>query len=815
MKRVRIFLRQTSPIFDKIYTYHVPEHLEDAVAIGRRVLLPFGRQNKMREAFIFSLDAPESNQDLKEIIAFLDEGPILSQVQIRLIAQMKQRYACTYDQAAQLMLPSGLRLNIAEDVRLVDESAAPVDLLAHFQGHENLEIPLQDLLIAGFTRTELNHLVDMGTIQIATNFQQETKRKTVEFCKLTDRALASLLLEEQSLGSIQQEEAVRFLLEENEAQVQDLLQYCNINRSSLRTLQKKNLITFFRRPWAEVEAYEASEEDTDLLPSDLTEVTDDMLSSGQVQALDAIFSSLNQADKSKLEFLLLGVTGSGKTEIYMRAARACLAQGKSVILLVPEISLTPQMTAHFEQNFPNEVIVLHSRLTPRERFNRWERVFLGQVPIVVGARSAIFSPLENLGLIIIDEEQEESYQSEMNPRYHATTIARLRQRNENCVLLLGSATPSLESYIRTMEGRSQLLRLEERPGTTRMPKTHFIDLRRTWNSDTEGLLSQELLNAMASALNRNEHVLLFLNRRGYAANYLCRSCGKSMECPNCSVGMTYHKQRNRLVCHYCGYIGLLNKVCSHCGEEQMFLHGIGTQKLEEICRREFPDANIVRMDQDQTAGKNAHAKLLKEFRDHPRSILIGTQMIAKGHDFPRLTVAAVVAADQLLGRNDIRAAEKAFQLVAQTAGRAGRKDLPGDVYIQAFDIDHYALITAAQHDYYAFVPQELSFRKTLNYPPYSVRGLIVISAEKDSWAKKEAWEIYSSLERLKTEGTIALQFLEPSPAGLYRIQGRWRWQIILSGDKVSGTKELSLLGQRLSLRKLPKGVRISFTLDPA
>lgn len=817
MKVAKVFLRQASPVYDKIYSYAITDELSTLIEVGMRVLIPFGSRNKLQEAFVFSIESSEADgMSLKQIFSCLDEKALIKPHQLKLISQMKLRYGSTYGQIAQLMLPPGLKLQVREYVSLKQKDSLEIDpeLLSLFSKESTVAI--DDLILAGWTRSQLYHLENKGILQITSKAKDKTSREMLEFCKLIDKDTALALLEDQALGSIQQESAIRYLLEECEAEVQDLLQICDIKRNSLKTLEKKGLVELYKKPFTEVRAIEESKTGVDYLPTALTEVHEDMLTHGQKEALKVIEQALAKDDRSREEFLMFGVTGSGKTEVYMRAAKSCLEQGKSTIILVPEISLTPQMTAQFERRFPNEVIVLHSRLSPRERFNRWERVYLGQAKIVLGARSAIFSPLENLGLIIIDEEQEDSYQSEMNPRYHATTVARIRQLNENCLLVLGSATPSLESYQRTFEKKSTLLRLGERTGTATLPQTHIIDLRRFWNAKTEGLLSEALVSAMQDALAKNEQVLLFLNRRGYAANYLCKSCGKTVECPHCSIGMTYHKNRKRLVCHYCGLISHLPQVCPECGEEDLHLHGIGTQKLEEVCREQFPDVKIIRMDQDQTSGRDAHAKLLKEFRDAGPSILIGTQMIAKGHDFPRLTVVGIVAADQLIGLNDIRASEKAFQLITQTAGRAGRKDLAGQVFIQAFDVDHYAIQTASRHDYLAFVDQEFAFREALHYPPFSNRALLLISADSETKARQEAKTIESYLENLKAVQSLGnLHFLPAVQSPLYKVQGRWRWQILFSAPKQDGIRQLSMLWQRLSLQKREKNVRLSFTLDPA
>lgn len=825
---VKVILRQALPSYDRVYTYQVPEPLEADAVPGRRVLFPFGRGDRLEEGYIFAY-ADEPSEKVKELAACLDPYPLLLPNQLKLVSQMKQRYGCTYGQAISVMLPGGVKLQLAEELELTDsgELHLPEEFKVHWTGAKGTStkgtgpkaglVPLADLLRAGYSRGEIRSWEDLGYLVRQHDLKQKIQPKTVEYTKLTDEEEATQLLEDQALGSIQQEEVVRFLLAEGETPTADLCQACEVKRGTLKTLQKKNLVTFERkRPEVTTEAKEAeavfsTEEEPPLTELDLTKE--------QQAALAKIREALEkpwQPGEVPEEFLLFGITGSGKTEVYLKAVSRALELGKTALVLVPEISLTPQMTSRFERAFPGETVVMHSRLTPRERFDCWERIRLGQASIVIGARSAVFTPLTNLGLIVIDEEQESSYQSEMSPRYQASTIARLRSRNEGAVLVLGSATPSLETWVRAQEGKAMQLNLPERPGSATIPQTEIVDLRRSWNSDTDGLLSQELVEAMRQALGREEQVLLFLNRRGYASTCLCRTCGENVECPNCAVGLTYHSDRKQLVCHYCGYTTKVPTICPSCGEEDIILAGAGTQKLETLCRERFPEVTIIRMDQDETRGQGAHAKLLQQFQEAKAAILIGTQMIAKGHDFPRLTVAAVLQADQMLGRNDFRAAENAFQLMTQTAGRAGRRDLPGKVFIQGFNVDHYAVVTAAKQDYPAFVQEELPFRQALKYPPFSVLATIGINSEMEQDCEGTAALFYEALQNLtKRPEWQQVEVLRPGRSQLQRLQGRWRWQMLLRTSPEGGTKRLSTLWQQVGLAKVPKGVRVSFTLDPA
>ena len=830
MHYVKVFLRRALTSFDRVYTYSVPENLATEAVPGRRVLIPFGRANRLDEAFIFSrtkLSPKDKADKIKPIAAILDDYPLLDENQLKLLAQMKQRYTCTYGQAASAMLPSGFNLQLAEDLSLTELGLDNledefINMFIELAGLNedvsktklfNSSVNIDEFLLAGYTRSELiemakaNHLI----IQAASN--QNVKRDTVEYAYLTTIDEARILLDERSLGSIQQEAAVEYLLTEGDSPVHEILEAANIKRGTLKTLEKKDLLALEHRK-IDTSEIVVDELDLDLLPKVKNKIADDGLNTDQISAIETINNSIT--NNLSEEFLLYGITGSGKTEVYIRACKEALAQGKTAIVLVPEIGLTPQMLSMFNEHFPNEITVLHSGLSQKERFKRWELIKAGKFPLVIGARSAIFAPVKNLGLIVIDEEQEDTYESDNSPYYHATTIARLRSLNEGVSLVLGSATPSLESFHRANTGKSTLLSLSQRAGQGLLPNSEIIDLRKNWNSDTEGILSKVLIEEMQATLDREEQVLLFLNRRGFARTCLCQECGKAIECQNCSVAYTYHQNRKQLICHYCGTTENIPEACPSCAEQALILHGVGTQKLEELCHRLFPDTEVFRIDQDTSKNSKTQAHLFKQFRENKSGILIGTQMIAKGHNFPRLTLVGVISADQMIARNDFRANEKAFQLITQVAGRAGRDELAGKVIIQAYDLDHYVIQTSAKHDFDTFSREELSFREALDYPPNSTLAYISISSESEGEAKFEANKLYNLLAQLtKNEKWENIRVLRPAPASLYKLQGRWRWNIVLKSSGASQVQSLSTLWQQISLKPFDKKVRISFRLDPA
>ncbi len=624
---------------------------------------------------------------------------------------------------------------------------------------------------------------------------------------LANTAEAIELLNAGMVDYMNQIHVLEFLLNYGESAVTDVLAACQITISTLNTMRKKGWLLFGEREAAVPTEDELPEADTPPAPTP-----------GQKNALTTLVAALDSDSRRIREYLLRGITGSGKTEVYLQLSAEVLERGKTAIILVPEISLTPQMTDRFRARFGDRVAVIHSRLTQRERHDQWLKILRQEVSLVVGARSAIFSPLENLGLIVIDEEQEGSYRSEMKPKYHARTVARLRVRGAGALLLLGSATPDVESYHRTETGRSNLLELSDRPGSSLLPEAKIVDMRDELGAGNFSPFSRELHVAMEEAFSKGEQVILFLNRRGYAGIWMCPDCGKSVSCPHCSVAMTYHMAfRNRpasLQCHYCGLSEAATNLCRNCGGKRMQAFGLGTEQLEEQFKQIFPEQRILRMDQDTTIGRGSHHEIVNAFRRREADVLLGTQMIAKGHDFPRVTVVGILAADQLLALNDFRAKERAFQLITQAAGRAGRADRPGRVYIQAFDSEDYALKHALAQDYEAFYRDEILFRQTMLYPPFSSLGQVLLSGQDDR-------EVRATCETLRTElqGELRrrgldryVEFTPISRAAIARIKRRYRWQFTLKAEEA---RQIVFCFEQLQKMKLGEHIRLSLDLDPA
>lgn len=532
-----------------------------------------------------------------------------------------------------------------------------------------------------------------------------------------------------------------------------------ISPSSLKTLVKNNVLIEEKKEHYRLE-YDNKSDNIKKLTLDQKKVVDSV--------------KLNESQT----YLLHGVTGSGKTEVYIKLIEKVLLQNKTAIVLVPEISLTPQMVNRFSEVFGNKIAALHSALSEGEKYDEWRRINRGEVSIVIGARSAVFAPLNNIGIIIIDEEHSDSYKQDNNPRYDARQIAILRSKTNNCPVLMGSATPSLESYARAVKGVYKLLSLPNRVNGKSLPKIEIVDMNEEIKHN-RGHISNYLLEKMIETLNDNNQIILLLNRRGYASFVTCKNCGYTEKCPHCDITLTYHKTSNMLRCHYCGYAKKMDKICSECGEEAITSLGTGTEKIEEEINKLIPNAKVLRMDYDTTSKKGMHSKMINAFKNHEYDILLGTQIVAKGLDFSNVTLVGVINADTSLNIPDFRSSENTFSLLSQVSGRSGRSDKTGQVIIQTFNKDHYAILYAKNHDYVGFYKKEMTIRHTLKYSPYYYICYLKISSKDYDLASKEANKIKKSLERNLDKEII----LGPSPANVFKVNNIYRFGIIIKYKK--------------------------------
>ncbi|MDI9460625.1 MAG: replication restart helicase PriA [Saccharofermentanales bacterium] len=579
----------------------------------------------------------------------------------------------------------------------------------------------------------------------------------------------------RSLGHIR---VAEFLLLQESATLSEIEQACQVSYSILNYLQKKGVLTFFPQ---------VTRRELSVGPELELEEQEIVLTKEQADAVDSISAALTGAQTGQLqEFLLQGVTGSGKTEVYLQAADRVLEQGKTVLILVPEIALTPLMVARVSARFDQQAAILHSRLTPAERYETWQRILAGEKKIVVGARSAVFAPLTDLGLIVVDEEQDQSYKSETSPRYHALDMARIRSLLAGAVLVLGSATPAVETCYRVREGRSTRLILPKRVGEAGMAQVGIVDLRAERAAGHKHLFSRPLIRALQETFERSEQAMLLINRRGFANAVYCCDCGASVECPDCDIALTSHKNpwqsgREHLICHYCGKIFPLPKFCAECHGTDLDTIGAGTQQAETLFRELFPSTSAIRMDLDTTSGRYSHQEILSAFARHEYDCLIGTQMIAKGHDFHNVTLVGILSADQMLAQSNYRAGEHTFQLLTQAAGRAGRGNLPGQVIIQTAQPDDQIIRAAAGQDYDNFFDHELAFRSRAGYPPFAHLGLIMLSGRSEAAVEEQLNNLYDYLCRqiARYPGNFdSLELLPGQRAPLSRLRGRYRFRLI-------------------------------------
>jgi primosomal protein N' (replication factor Y) len=582
----------------------------------------------------------------------------------------------------------------------------------------------------------------------------------------------------------------------------DLLRQTSLDNQTLRALEKRGFVTLRE----EAVARDPHAEDQFVASSDL------VLNPEQEVALRAVEEALGAPEKAK-PILLHGVTGSGKTEIYLQAIQSTLARGKTAIVLVPEISLTPQTVERFKSRFADAqdtVAVLHSHLSEGERHDEWHKIHAGRARIVVGARSAVFAPLENLGLIVVDEEHETSYKQEEAPRYHARDVAVVRAKMEKCVVLLGTATPSLESYHNAVQQKYQLLNLTQRVDNCQMPLMRIVDLRLERRKEkAAAILSEKLRAAITARLEKHEQTILFLNRRGFSTSLLCSNCGEARDCPNCSVALTFHRGAARLTCHLCGHTAAVPKKCPACSQDTLIYAGFGTEKVEANVTQIFPQAIVRRMDADSMSRKDAYRDTLQAFRSGKIDILVGTQMIAKGLHFPNVTLVGIINADLALHMPDFRAGERTFQLLTQVAGRAGRGETPGEVFVQTYTPFSPSIQFARHHDFAGYFEQELEFRERCDFPPFKHAVLITVRSEHEGRSKLSAETLVRRLkENLGAEFIVG----DATPAPLEKLQGQFRFHILMRGEAIMRLSRL--IRETLDKLPLPEDVVASVDVDP-
>lgn len=715
-----VILRGAVRQTDNLYTYRVPEELIADVHVGSLINVPFGKSDNERCAVVVDIkDSFEGDEGcLKDISSFISSKPVLNSDQIALIDNISDRFNCTKGDVVELMVPSCV----------------------------------------------INH-----------------KNPMEVFVELVSKETAREVLESETLRSAAHINILEYLLERGKCTRKEVMASLSCSAAQVKALEDKGLIRLVK---------ESSDLDAPqmVIPDEVPEgkfIEEYDLGDEQKSAVEEILKGIDE--KKDNTYLLFGITGSGKTEVYLNIAKKVINDGGSVIYMVPEISLTPQTINWIKGRLGDSVAVLHSRLTDKQRYEQWDNIRSGRARVIVGPRSGVFAPAVNLRLIILDEEHDGSYKAESHPRYSARDIARMRAKITGCSVVLGSATPSIESFYAAKLGAYKLLELNSRARTeAKLPEIIPVDMKEQIKQGSGDMLSLPLRQAMSVAFSENKQVILLLNRRGFSRTLICEDCGESVTCKNCSVAMTLHNNRRNgtqsLICHYCGYtLPSYEARCSVCGGNHFKKAGFGTQQLEEFLHSVFPHEKVLRMDQDSTMTPGAHKEIIEKFADKQASILIGTQMIAKGLDFPDVTVVGVLGADLMLASSSFKASERAFQLITQAAGRAGRGEAPGKVYIQSFRPDQPLFKFACTQNYRAFYEQEIEYRQKLRLPPFKAIGEIVLSLDKEDLLIKRANEIAGYLNDFLGFQDRKYQFeiFGPMPCVIYELRGRYRMSFVI------------------------------------
>lgn len=786
-----------APGLSQSFTYHVPDGM--AVFVGACVAVPFGGREMVGYIVSLAESAPDV-ENIKDITTIIPSACSLNPSLLHLAYWISDHYTAPLAHSIRAIMPEVMSATISSTVRLLDpakvSAASPnqqrlVSVLADMGGEADADTLRAKAKIDKFSPT-LRQLKNRGVVEVIRALELPKARyhnvrglaiiedEQLSADDLVSRAPKQAAMLKELAGS------------ENPIRQAELLKRVGSSSSPAQGLVKKGLaekvnLRIRREPYKSGMANFP----TDLKPTE-----------AQENALRTI------SDGAPQTTLLYGITSSGKTEVYLRSIADVLESGKSCIALTPEISLTTHLMDAYVSRFGDQIAILHSKLSVGERHDEWRRIESGEARVVLGPRSAVFAPVQNLGLIVVDEEHEPSYKQENSPRYNARMTAEERARFEGASVILGSATPSVETYYRALAGDMKLAVLGKRIDDRPLPTVHSVDLREEYEQGRRNVFSEPLHEAIADRLNKKEQIILFVNRRGYASFILCRSCGYTAKCENCAVSLTYHFGAKMLRCHHCNASHPAPTVCPNCGGLHIRQFGIGTERVEEEVRKVFPDASVIRMDSDTTSRKGSHSRLLNTFREGKADILVGTQMVAKGLDFPNVTLVGVISADTTLNLPDFRAAERTFQLLTQVSGRAGRGQIPGEVVVQSFSPEHYAVQAASRQDYVGFYNQEIEYRRELSYPPFSRLVNIVSTDPIDSYAEERLNEFAEVLRERISDDLI--EILGPAPAPISKLKGLYRRHLLIK-DRRQGDGLSSVV--RDALENMPSDTRAGLTLD--
>lgn len=785
--------------YDKLYTYVIPHDLLQLAKAGCRVLVPFGRGNIKRQGVIIKTDEAEV-KGLKAIHSLIDHTPVLNDEMLTLCEYLKERTFCTYYDAVHALLPAGLTHRLVNyysankefaDKSLLNDAERDIYLyLSNNTQKSGADIEK----IFGVTTDLLEKMVQKEALLKNCDTKQRIKDATQKWVRLSPDFDIDMKL------TPRQKEVAELLFDVGSASVKEICYFTGVTVSVIEGLVKKGVLIPFEKVVYRTYNTATKKEKNEIV------LTDE-----QQTAFDGLLAEMRD-EKPKIS-LLYGITGSGKTQVFLKLVDKAVEDGKQAIVMVPEISLTPQLLSIFSARYGDKVAVFHSAMSLGTRMDEWKRIKEGKAMIALGTRSAVFAPCENLGLVIMDEEQEHTYKSEQSPRFHARDVAAFRIKRSGGLLVLASATPSIESFTLAKMGKISLYTLKNRYGNAILPEVETVDTRKELKDGNKGIVSRRLYEAICDTLENSKQAILLLNRRGHNTYISCPECGNVAVCPNCSISLTYHSANNRLMCHYCGYSQSASEKCPECGGEHMKFSGFGTQKAEEELGMLFPNARILRLDADSTMARDSYANYLKQFADGEYDILLGTQMVAKGLDFPNVTLVGVLGADNAMYSEDFRSFERMFSLLTQVIGRAGRGDSKGRAIIQTMDPDNNIIELSENQDYDSFYEDEILNRKMMIYPPYCDICVISTKSVSRQTAENSIKQIFEEIKRL-TEAEykdVKIIILGPSPASIPKVNNRYIYRMII---KCKNNKELRDALRKAINIKLSGDVGVTVDFNP-
>ncbi|MCD8006839.1 MAG: primosomal protein N' [Oscillospiraceae bacterium] len=763
--------------YDNEYTYRYPDLLNGTVRPGMRVLVPFGRGNTKRIGLVTKVYEKELTEDMgiKPIISLIDREPLINDELLDLVYWLKEHTFCTYFEAYRTIVPAGYTVvrrsvytlsNHKPDITLTDEEDKFYQALTGAQSQKEFDSIL-DCTDSPEKEALIDSLLDKGILEEVDEFKRRVGDETVRMIRLSpdymNRSGGKPFTPKQQL-------IVDFLEENSSASIKELCYILSVTQTIITSMLKKGILEEYR--------YESLRTPKSITEQKLS-LDSVVLSDEQREVYEGISKLLDEGKPAGA--LLHGVTGSGKTAVFIKLIERTIKSGKGCILLLPEISLTPQMVSKFCTYFGDTVAVVHSSLSLGQRMDEFKRISRGDAKIVIGTRSAVFAPMPNIGLIIMDEEGESSYKSDASPRYHARDVAIKRCGNHNALLLMASATPSLESYYYAKNSRYHLFELNHRYSGAKLPQVVVADMLLEAEEGNTSIFCADMVRRISEETKKGKQTILLLNRRGFNTTATCLDCKSSVKCPHCLVPLTYHKSSGKLICHYCGYYATFNGRCPECGSDRVRLTGLGTQRLEEELTNAFPDARILRMDADTTYSRYAYEEKFSDFEAGKYDIMLGTQMIAKGLDFPNVTTVGVISLDNSLNAGDYRSYERTFSLLTQVCGRGGRGDSEAVAYIQTFFPDHHIIKLASEQDYKGFYEQEVSLRKELIYPPFCDICTVSFSSTIESDARRAANEFVSMMKKNleAVDKKFPLRVLGPVKSGYGRIGGKYRYALTI------------------------------------